>query len=284
VTTGGAADDGRGFPLAGDDLEARPVEEQLALAGGDGRFTGVAVGRVRHTFGGMLVAQALRAAQVTGVPAGRRPNSVHGSFIGSPDGRLPLEYEVERTRDGRSFSTRRVVVRQSGATVFVLNASFHDDEPGLAYELPPEPGVPDPEDLPVGRYATPFFDSRDVPVASAPSRPPLARRAWFRSRLPMPDDQLLHDQALAYLSDHGPTRAVREPFADHPGVEQRMSVSLDHSVWFHRPARVDEWLLSELVPVWTGAGRGLALGTIRTASGALVATVTQETLLRVPEG
>jgi acyl-CoA thioesterase-2 len=276
------SDGDRGFPLAGDDLEARSVLEQLELAGGDGRFTGVAVSQARHVFGGMLVGQALRAAQLTGVPPNRRPNSVHGSFIGSPDGRLPLDYEVEQTRDGRSFSTRRVLARQSGAVVFVLTASFHDEEEGLTWELPLQPGVPGPEKLPVGRYATPFFDSRDVPVGEGPALPPHARRAWFRARQPLPDDQLLHDQALAYLSDHGPTRAVREPHADHPGVEQRMSVSLDHSVWFHRPGRVDGWLLSELSPIATGAGRGLAFGTIRTADGTLVATVTQETLLRVP--
>lgn len=281
MSAGATADGRRGFPLTGEALDPRPVDEQLALTGGDGRYTSANVGTARHAFGGMLVGQALRAAQLTGV-GDRRPNSLHGSFIGSPDGRLPLDHEVEQTRDGRSFSTRRVVVRQAGGVVFVLHASFHDEEDGLVYEVPAPPGVPGPESLPVGRYATPYFDSRDVPAGAAPGLAPHARRAWFRSRLALGDDQLAHDHALAYLTDHGPTRAVREPHADHPGLEQRMSVSLDHSVWFHRPVRVDRWLLSELAPIATGAGRGLAFGTIRTEDGTLVASVTQETLLRVP--
>jgi acyl-CoA thioesterase-2 len=228
----------------------------------------------------MLVAHALGAALAT-VGDERRPHSLHASFLGAADGRLPIRYEVERTRDGGSFSARRVVARQGeGPPVFALTASFHDLEAGPDYEPAPPVGVPGPEGCEVGRYAGPWFDSRDVPVDDAFG--PHARLAWFRSREALPDDPTLHLLALAYLSDHGPTRAVRQPHADHPGVEQRMSVSLDHSVWFHQPARVDGWLLSELRPLATGGGRGLALGTLRTASGSLVATVTQEALLRLP--
>jgi hypothetical protein len=109
---------------------------------------------------------------------------------------------------------------------------------------------------------------------------PFARRAWFRPTAPVPDDPLLHLQALAYLSDHGPTRAAREPHAHLADDARRMSVSLDHSVWFHRPIDVNQWLLSELVPVATGRGRGLSIGTLRTVDGTLVATVAQEVLLR----
>ena len=262
--------------------EARPVEEQLALTDdGDDVFTRAPAAGAGHVFGGMLVAQALRAARRTGVT--RRAHSLHASFVGAPDARLPLRYQVERTRDGGSFSTRRVVVTSAEAIVLTLTASFHADEAGPDYELPGDPDVPPPDDLPVGRYATPWFDSRDVPDAGLPADGvPHARRAWFRARVPLPDDEALHEQALAYLTDHGPTRAVRQPHADHPGVERRMSVSLDHSVWFHAPVRVDDWLLSELAPVWTGAGRGLAIGTVRTGTGRLVATVAQETLLRLP--
>ena len=111
-------------------------------------------------------------------------------------------------------------------------------------------------------------------------RLPHTRRAWFRPTAPVPDDPLLHLQALAYLSDHGPTRAAREPHAGLADDARRMSVSLDHSVWFHRPVDVNQWLLSELLPVATGRGRGLSLGTIRTADGTLLATVAQEVLLR----
>jgi acyl-CoA thioesterase-2 len=98
--------------------------------------------------------------------------------------------------------------------------------------------------------------------------------------VPVPPDPLLHLQTLAYLSDHGPTRAAREPHSHLADDARRMSVSLDHSVWFHRPVDVNQWLLSELVPVATGRGRGLSLGTLRTVDGTLVATVAQEVLLR----
>ena len=130
-----------------------------------------------------------------------------------------------------------------------------------------------------GRYDNPFIESRDVPVrADDPS--PHARRAWYHPTQPVPDDPLLHLQVLAYLSDHGPTRAAREPHAHLSDDAKRMSMSLDHSVWFHRPIDVNQWLLSELVPVATGRGRGLSLGTLRTMDGTLVATVAQEVLLR----
>jgi len=258
--------------------------DRLALEDGGGPdvFVGRSSPPDRHLFGGLVVAQALRAATLT-VDREGRAHALHASFVLAGHGAEPIRYEVERTRDGRSFATRRVVARQRRGVVLVLTAGFHDGEPGPDYELAASSAVPGPEDLPVGRYDSPWFESRDVPVDTT-SSPPHLRRAWFRARAPLPDDADLHDQALAYLSDHGPTRAVREPHADRPGVDRRMSVSLDHSVWFHRRGRVDGWLLSELAPVATGAGRGLALGTIRDEHGALLATVAQEALLRLPEG
>jgi acyl-CoA thioesterase-2 len=258
------------------------MDERLALEpDGDAVFVGQNLPLSGHVFGGLLVAQALRAAHLT-VTGERQPHALHASFVVAGNGREPIRYEVERTRNGRSFVTRRVVARQSKGPVLVLSADFHADEPGPEYELAPATGVPGPEGLPIGRYDSEWFESRDVPVEDAPPSPPLARRAWFHPRAPLPDDAALHTHALAYLTDHGPTRAVREPHADHVGVERRMSVSLDHSVWFHRPARVDQWLLYELVPIATAGGRGLALGTVRTADGTLLATVAQEALLRLP--
>jgi acyl-CoA thioesterase II len=259
--------------------EPRSLQEQLAVVR-DGDVATWPGGPERRVFGGMLLAHALGAAVAT-VEGDRWPHSLHASFLGAADGRTAIRYEVERTRDGGSFSARRVVARQGeGPPVFALTAGFHDAETGPEYEPPPPIGVPPPERCPEGRYAGPWFDSRDVPVDEAFGLH--TRLAWFRSRHELPDDPELHLLGLAYLSDHGPTRAVRQPHADHPGVEQRMSVSLDHSIWFHRRARVDGWLLSELRPLATGGSRGLALGTLRTASGALVATVTQEALLRLP--
>jgi acyl-CoA thioesterase-2 len=228
-----------------------------------------------HVFGGLVVAQAARAAQLT-VTGDRPMHSLHASFLVAGHGGEHLRHEVERTRDGTSFATRRVVVRQSAGPVLVLTADFHHDEPGVDYEIPAGEPAPPPDDLPVGRYASRWFDSRDVPVSAGSH----ARRAWFRPTAPVPADPLLHLQVLAYLSDHGPTRAARQPHAALDDDRRRMSVSLDHSVWFHRPVDVDQWLLSELVPVATGRGRGLSIGTIRTMDATLVATVAQEVLLR----
>ena len=231
----------------------------------------------RHVFGGLLIGQALRAAQLT-VDGGRPVHSLHASFVVAGVGGERVRYEVERTRDGGSFTTRRVVARQSRGVVLVMTADFHDDEPGVDYERPRAGDVPGPAGLEPGRYDNPWFESRDVPVDA--DDPLHARRAWYRPRVPVPDDPLLHLQALAYMSDHGPTRAARQPHAGLDDDARRMSVSLDHSVWFHRPVDVNGWLLSELIPVATGRGRGLAVGTIRTEDGTLLATVAQEVLLR----
>ncbi len=241
----------------------------------------------RHLFGGLLLGQSLRAAADTVEP--RRPaHSIHGHFLAAGDGRQEVVYEVERTRDGSSFSSRRVTARQGTSVLFVATASFHVPEPGAGYEMPQPPLSPDPETLPLGRYDSPWFESRDVPAqggeADRPGGPPHSRRAWFRARAPLPDDAALHAQSIVYLTDHGATRAVRQPHADHPRIEDRMSVTLNHAVWLHAPARPDEWLLSEFHPVATGSGRGLAAGTIWTRDGRLVATVTQEALLRLPPG
>jgi acyl-CoA thioesterase-2 len=233
----------------------------------------------RHVFGGLLVGQALRAAALT-VERGRAAHALHASFVAAGTGGEPLRYDVERTRDGGSFATRRVVARQDQGVVLLLTADFHDDEPGVDYAVPPAGDVPGPDGLPPGRYASPWFDSRDVPAAEGDSRLPHARRSWFRPTSPVPADPDLHLQVLAYMSDHGPTRAAREPHAGLADDANRMSVSLDHSVWFHRPVDVNGWLLVELVPVATGRGRGLSLGTVREADGTLVATVAQEVLLR----
>lgn len=231
-----------------------------------------------HVFGGLLIGQALRAAQLT-VDDGKPAHSLHLSFALAGTGGEPIRYEVERTRDGSSFATRRVVARQDKGVVAVLTADFHHDEPGVEFERPGTPGVPGPDGLERGRYDNPYIESRDVPVM-ADDPVPFARRAWFRPTAPVPDDLLLHVQTLAYLSDHGPTRAAREPHAHLADDARRMSVSLDHSVWFHRPIDVNQWLLSELVPMATGRGRGLSIGTLRTIDGTLVATLAQEVLLR----
>jgi acyl-CoA thioesterase-2 len=261
-----------------------PLEQRLRLDDlGDDRWQGGTGLSSGHVFGGLVMAQALRAAHRT-VEGEQWPHSLHASFLRAGRAAQPLVHEVERTRDGASFATRRVVVRQPGADepVLLLTASFHSPEEGMDYALPLPGGVPGPEGLGPGRYDGEVFECRDVPVGAGGGAPH-ARRMWARARGRLPDDPALHLHGLAFTSDHGPTRSVRQPHADHPGVERRMSVSLDHSLWFHRPARVDEWLLYELVPQSTGAARGLTIGQLWSADGVHLATSAQEALLRLPD-
>jgi acyl-CoA thioesterase-2 len=279
------------FPIdrsASDGYRARPVSRpevlsiasELALeAVAPDVYVGASALEEGRVFGGLMIAHALRAAHAT-VPDDRIAHSLQCAFVRAGRNDESLRYEVERTHEGASFSTRRVVVHQAGAVAFVLTARFQVAEDGPEYQPAAGPTGPRPEELPVGRYDSPWFESRDVPP-DAPGHPAHARAAWFRCRTVLPDDAAMQQHALAFLTDHGPTRAVRQPHLDDYDTERRISVSLDHAVWFHRPARVEEWLLYELVPASTSGGRGLALGTVRTAGGDLVATVAQEALLRM---
>ena len=268
------------------DTEALPIEGELrTVAEADGSFTGLCTAAVPHIFGGMLIGQSLAIAQ-TSVEPSRLPHSLHASFVDAGDGRMPIRYQLEETRSGGSFSSRRVVATQDGGVIFTLTASFQDEEDGPEYEVAPTPGVAGPEGLRYGRYSTRWFESRDIPVAAASSpldiSPLHIRRAWFRPRLALPDSAAVHAQSLAYMSDHGATRAVRQPHAEHPGLDRRRSLSLDHSVWFHARTNVDDWILSEVHPVFTGGGRGLAIGSLRARDGTLLASIAQETLFRLP--
>jgi acyl-CoA thioesterase-2 len=241
-----------------------------------------APGRRRHLFGGQLVAQALRAATMTAPPA-LEAHSVHAHFLFAGAGREPVRYRVERTRDGGSFATRRVVADQGGDPLFLLTASFHRPEPGEEHQVEPALWAGRPDGLAAGRYDSAEVDCRDVLEVPVGEDGSPRRGHWSKVRGRLPDDPELHRAAIGWMSDNGPTRAARQPHADHPGVEQRMSVSLDHSVWFHRPARADEWLFTELRVVSTGRARGLAVGTIHDAGGQLVASVAQEVVLRLPD-
>ena len=261
---------------------ALPIDVELRTTRqADHSFTGISTAAVPHIFGGMLIGQSLAIAQASVEPS-RLPHSLHASFIDAGDGRLPIRYELEETRSGGTFSSRRVVASQPGGVIFSLTAGFQDEEDGPEYEVAAVPGVVGPDGLRYGRYATRWFESRDIP-ATPDSSPLHIRRTWFKARLPLGDSPALQAQGLAYMSDHGATRAVRQPHADHPGLERRRSLSLDHSVWFHARARVDDWILSEIHPVFTGGGRGLAIGSVRARDGTLLASIAQETLFRVPE-
>jgi acyl-CoA thioesterase-2 len=211
-------------------------------------------------------------------------HSLHAYFLRPGDPAVPIVYEVDRIRDGRSFTTRRVVAIQHGQAIFNLSASFHVDEPGYDHQMD-VPAVPDPESLPpppAGDEPARAIDVRPVTTDAAPGR----ARTWLRADGRLPDDPLLHACVVTYASDltlldtvlsaHG-LNPHRVALSSAPGV---MLASLDHAVWFHRPFRADEWLLYDQdSPVAHGA-RGFARGSIFTRSGGLVASVVQEGLVR----
>jgi acyl-CoA thioesterase-2 len=247
---------------------------------GDDVFLGAA-GTDAHLFGGQVAAQALHAAILT-APEGTVAHSLHAHFLVAGDGLEAVRYAVDRTRDGRTFATRRVVATQATGSVLVLTASFQRPETGVEYQVPAPADAASPEDARTGRYAGELVDSRDVPLRRT-SGPGHRRLQWWRVRGVMPDDPVAHQVALAWESDHGPSRAGRTPHGDHPNIERRRSMSLDHAVWFHRPTHVDGWHVTEIRPLSTSGGRALTVGTIHDAAGRHVASLTQELVLRIPE-
>jgi len=249
----------------------------LDAEGGD-RFVGHSSQEPRaRVFGGQVVAQALVAATAT-VDPGQRVHSLHAYFLRGGDLALPIRYEVDRLRDGRSFTARRVTAAQGGGPILVLSASFHAGGPGRAEERPAPVEVPDPDHLPPTRFAKPgVLDARDA-SHDQPSTP--ERRIWFRADGALPDD--LHAAGVAYATDHGPFGAARRLVdADAPGrFDSLFRASLDHAIWFHRPPRIDDWVLYDIEAVAHRDDRVLTSGRILDADGRRVATVTQEILAR----
>ncbi|MEV4731085.1 acyl-CoA thioesterase II [Saccharopolyspora sp. NPDC049426] len=250
-----------------------------------------------RVFGGQVAGQALVAAGRT-VPEERRVHSLHAYFIRPGDPSIPIVYEVDRTRDGRSFTTRRVVAQQRGKTIFSLSASFQVDEGGIDH-AEPMPEVPDPESLPtfgerLGESLSKFgppqprpIDVRYVtepPWVSRENGPREARnQVWMRADgvLAVPDDHLLHVCIAAFASD---MTLLDAPLARHGvywGLDNVVGASLDHAMWFHRRFRADEWFLYDCASPSASGGRGLATGRFFSQDGQLVATVVQEGLLRV---
>jgi len=227
-------------------------------------------------FGGQVLSQALRAAAATVAPE-RPPHSLHAYFILA--GRLeePITFEVLRTRDGRSFSTRQVTAVQDGRAILILSASFHVAEEGVDWQLPaPDPG--EIEDVPVvefGHQSWSAFEIRSFGTG-APGQFPVAQPVWVRTRERLPDDPVLHACVLASISDVAVAPSGRGPYEGPPFA----GASLDHALWLHRPCRVDEWLLIDTAAVSNATALGLAVGAIHTADGTRVASVAQEVLLR----
>ena len=279
-------------------LELEPLEHNIYR----GHNRDVGTGRV---FGGQVFAQALVAARRT-VPDARDAHSVHGYFLREGDFRAPIVYFVDRPRDGRSFTSRRVTAIQHGEAIFHLSASFHIDEPGIDHQVA-MPDVPPPESLPneldlvrarADRIPEPLRTvvTQDRPLDIRPITPadPFARaertdaamatrQVWFRVAERMPDGTHLHQAVLAYASDYGflPTALIPHGIAFR---DPRLFIaSLDHTVWFHRPFRADEWLLYVSDSPSAFGARGFVRGAVYRQDGTHVASMAQEGLIRLRE-
>jgi acyl-CoA thioesterase-2 len=256
--------------------------------------------RTTRVFGGQVAAQALVAAGRT-VPGDRAVHSLHSYFLRPGDPSIPLIYEVDPIRDGRSFTTRRVVAIQHGEAVFQLSASFTVPASGFEHQVP-ESNAPDPDTLPTGdvwvKNADPKtqtwyaemrqrfpLDIRFVGEAAHQFNNPGAtaaphRQIWVRSSSPLPDDPLIHVCAATYFSDLFLLASALLPHGFVMGDERLLAASLDHAVWFHQPFRADDWLLYVQEGSWAGVGRALCRGLLFGRDGRLVASVMQEGLLR----
>ena len=255
-------------------------------------------------YGGQALAQALVAAARTVGDNDNRPprmpHSMHGYFILPGDVNAPIIYEVDRIRDGNSFTTRRVVAIQHGRAIFNMSASFHIAEDGAdhAAEMPDIKG-PDglrreidllrqiadriPESHRSFFTEERPFELRPVnPVGDpfAPEPMPPTRHFWVRARGPLPDEQLVHQSVLAYASDYGLLGTACRPHSITFATPGLQMASLDHALWFHRPAQADEWMLYAMDSPSASGARGFARGQIFSRDGILIASVTQEGLIR----
>ena len=239
-----------------------------------------------RVFGGQVAAQAVRASQLT-VPSERAIHSLHAYFIRPGKPGEDIDMHVERPRDGRSFTSRRVKAVQSGEVIFDMIASFHTAEAGPEYQVPRAMDVvePDEVDEPTGMFGRMRklmpFDMREMgPTPAVDGIYRSTRRAWFRTIDRLPDDPALHQCVLAFASDMGVVSAARVPVANEAEWERFMGASLDHAVWFHRPIRADDWILFDLRTVSSFGARGLAAGTMHTYDGELGVSIAQEALIR----
>jgi acyl-CoA thioesterase II len=267
-------------------LDLEPIEVNI--------FRGTQPNEERQrVFGGQVAGQALMAAGRT-VDHGR-VHSLHSYFLRPGDPTVPILYEVDRIRDGRSFTTRRVVAIQHGRAIFNMEASFHDHDEGPEHQFP-MPDVPPPESLPplferlqpwreelAEWFERPHpIDQRhigDLPWHSQGGGEPFAR-LWIRADGELPDDPLLHACVAAYASDMSLIDTILAPHEVRWGDEGFMSASLDHCMWFHRSFRSDEWLLYDTDSPAAIGGRGLARGFLFDGAGRLCVSLAQEGLTR----
>ena len=273
------------------DLEAKGADQFQGRRRPDG------TGRV---FGGQAIAQALGAASRT-VDQGREVHSLHTYFLRPGSDELPIDYRVKRDLDGRSFSNRRVVASQQGKPILNFVASFQEPVDGPTHQHPAMPDVPGPDDL------TPDVEIRrsiadklpDGPIKQLLLRPfPVDFRSveprdwlhpekreptshiWFKTVAALPADPALHRAVLAYISDFQILATALQPHGKSIHRGEVKAASLDHAIWFHEPFQVDDWLLFATESPWSGHGRGYSRGQVFTKDGRLVASVSQEGMLR----
>jgi len=253
---------------------------------------------LQRVFGGQVAAQALRAACET-VEPDRLVHSLHSYFLRGGDTAVPIVYDVERIRDGGSFSTRRVAARQHGKPIFYLTGSFHREESGYDHQ-DALPDVPAPEDCPdlaelLGTFSARAADAwrREWSALEiryvGDTRPggsmkqngrPAQSRLWFRAHGELPDDRVLNTCVLTYASDLTLLASALVPHGVLIGSPSIQAASLDHAIWFHRPVRADAWMLYDQVSPSAHGARGFATANIFTEDGTLVASAAQEGLIR----
>ena len=252
-------------------LQVRPAGEDRFCTMAPTWFAGDRV------FGGAIVAQALNSALHTVGDTGMRPHSLHGCFLRSVRPGAELDFQVERWRDGRAFSTRHVTISQADKRVMTATVSFHVDESGDEYQLPMDPDVPRPESLPANEWDRPFESREAGAVTADDGSYRSTRRVWFRLPSRLPDDPVVHATLAAYISDM--TGDSFRPLS--LGTWGRhVDASLDHALWLHRPFRVDEWLFYDLQAVANAGGRALVRGSLYNTNGQLCLSLAQELLIR----
>jgi len=273
-------------------LSLEPIEENL--------FRGASQDLgFRQLFGGQVLGQSLAAASHT-VEGERKVHSLHGYFLRPGDASLPIVYQVDRVRDGGSFSTRRVSAIQKGQTIFFCSASFQGEEEGFAHQHVSMPDVPGPDGLEnevelaariadrlPERLRDAALSPKPIEVRPVTLRDPFSpqpqapiKQAWFRASGALPDDPALHRYLLAYASDFGLLTTSLLPHGATFWDRDMQIASIDHALWFHSELRVDDWLLYVMDSPWAGNARGFNRASIFDRSGRLVASVAQEGLVR----
>jgi acyl-CoA thioesterase-2 len=259
----------------------------------DFTFVGGSLMPQQRIFGGQVVAQCLMAANET-VAGALTAHSLHAYFLRAGDPSTPIDFEVDPIRDGRSFSTRRVVARQNGEAIFNTSISYHRDEEGVShcFNMPEldaprteaddlsgfrgfttKPGDPNLIDL----YQ---IERQRVTEYLAESQPPIGR-SWFRAVGPLPEDTAAHQAALVMISDYSLLSTVFYPHPYTNPIKHFMAASLDHAIWFHHQGKMDEWVLYDCDTPRAGGGRGFSRGFLWAQDGTLLASTAQESLMRL---